>query len=67
MTQVPPIIQTVFRTLHYSAPNSTDQERRAYILVFSGPGQRLENPAERPWIKEEQEALAKLKSLAADK
>ena len=55
------------RTLHYSAPNSTDQERRAYILVFSGPGQRLEKPDHRPWITEEQEALAKLKSLAADR
>ena len=54
-----------YRTLH--SQNSTAQERRAYMRVFSGPGQRLEKPAERPWIKEKQEALAKLKSLTADK
>ena len=48
-------------------PNSTDQTRRAYILVFSGPPQKLDNPIERPWQTEEQEALAKLKSLAADR
>ncbi len=55
------------RTLHYSAPNSTDQERRAYILVFSGPPKKLDKPDDRPWQKAEQEALAKLKSLAADR
>ncbi len=49
------------RTLHYSAPNSTAQVRRAYILVFGGPPQKLEKPAYRPWQTEEQEALAKLK------
>ena len=53
------------RTLHHSAPNSTAEARRAYILVFSGPPQKLDKPAKRPWQAEEQEALAALKSLAA--
>lgn len=53
------------RTLHYSAPNSTAAARRAYILVFSGPPKKLDTPAHRPWQTEEQEALSKLKSLAA--
>ena len=55
------------RTLHYSAPNSTPKARRAYILVFSGPSQKLDTPGHRPWQTEEQEALAKLKSLAAER
>ena len=52
------------RTLHYSAPNITDQPRRAYILVLSAPPQKRDKPAYRPWQIEAQEALAKLKSLA---
>ena len=53
------------RTLHYAGPNTTDQPRRAYILVFSGPPKKRDKPAHRPWQTEEQEALAKLKSLEA--
>ncbi|MAP87300.1 MAG: phytanoyl-CoA dioxygenase family protein [Candidatus Poribacteria bacterium] len=52
------------RTLHYAGPNTTIEVRRAYILVLGSPGKRLEKPLPRPWIDEEQEALAKLKSLA---
>ena len=52
------------RTLHYSGPNTTDQPRRAYILVLSGPPKKRDVPAHRPWQTEEQDALAKLESLA---
>ena len=55
------------RTLHYAGPNTTNRPRRAYILVLSGPPKRRETPANRPWQKAEQEALAKLKSLAREK
>ena len=50
------------RTLHYSAPNSTPEVRRAYILVFSGPPRKLDKPAHRPWQTEEQEALAAIRN-----
>lgn len=53
------------RTLHYAGPNTTDRPRRAYILVMSGLPTRREQPASRPWLEEEREALARLKSLAA--
>jgi ectoine hydroxylase-related dioxygenase (phytanoyl-CoA dioxygenase family) len=55
------------RTLHYAGPNTTDQPRRAYILVFGGPAERRDVPIPRPWIDEERAALAKLKSLARPK
>lgn len=55
------------RMLHYASPNRTNQARRAYINVFNGPARRLETPEHRPWIDEEREALAKLKSLARTK
>lgn len=55
------------RTLHYSAPNSTVQARRAYILVFGSPPTKLEKPAHRPWQTEEQEALTELDSLVAER
>ena len=54
------------RTLHYSAPNTTAAVRRAYILVLGGPPRKPDKPAHRPWQTEEQEALAKLKSLAVE-
>ncbi len=47
------------RTLHHTAPNTTDNPRRAYIIVCSGPTKRREVPAPRPWTDEEREALAK--------
>ena len=46
------------RTLHYTAPNTTKNPRRAYILVCSGPTKKREKPAHRPWQAEEREALA---------
>jgi ectoine hydroxylase-related dioxygenase (phytanoyl-CoA dioxygenase family) len=55
------------RTLHYAGPNTTERPRRAYILVLGGPATRVETPASRPWIDEEREALAKLRSLARPK
>ena len=55
------------RTLHYSAPNTTAEVRRAYILVLGGPPRKSDKPAHRPWQTEEQEALAKLKSLAVER
>lgn len=53
------------RTLHYAGPNKTDGPRRAYILVLGAPPKKRDKPAHRPWLTEEQEALSKLKSLAA--
>ncbi|MBP95430.1 phytanoyl-CoA dioxygenase [Candidatus Poribacteria bacterium] len=50
------------RTLHYSGPNLTDQQRRAYILVVGPPGKKLDKPFKRPWIEEGQRAVANLKS-----
>jgi hypothetical protein len=51
--------------MHYAGPNTTDQPRRAYILVLGAPAEKVNTPANRPWQAEEREALAKLKSLAA--
>jgi ectoine hydroxylase-related dioxygenase (phytanoyl-CoA dioxygenase family) len=53
------------RTMHYAGTNTTDQPRRAYILVLGAPAEKVAPPASRPWQDEEREALAKLKSLAA--
>lgn len=47
------------RTLHYTAPNKTNNPRRAYILVCSGPTKKRDKPAHRPWQADEREALAK--------
>lgn len=39
------------RTLHYSAPNTTDSPRRAFILKFANPGAAapVDDPPQRPW------------------
>jgi len=37
------------RTLHYSAPNHSAADRRAYVLVFTGRVRRRIIPCERPW------------------
>jgi ectoine hydroxylase-related dioxygenase (phytanoyl-CoA dioxygenase family) len=52
------------RTLHYAGPNTTDNPRRAYILVLGTEPLKRETPMQKPWIDEEREALAKLNSLA---
>jgi ectoine hydroxylase-related dioxygenase (phytanoyl-CoA dioxygenase family) len=52
------------RTLHFAGPNTTDEPRRAYILVLSASSTPRETPAHRPWQEEEKEALARLPSLA---
>ena len=49
------------RTLHYAGPNTTARQRRAYIIVCSGPSARRDVPAHRPWQADEREALAKAK------
>jgi ectoine hydroxylase-related dioxygenase (phytanoyl-CoA dioxygenase family) len=46
------------RTLHYAGPNTTANPRRAYILVMNAPPRPAERPDARPWLIEEQEALA---------
>ena len=48
-----------YRTLHHTAPNTTDNPRRAYILVCSGPEKKRDTPAPRPWSEEEREAMEK--------
>ena len=38
------------RTLHGSGANTTDNHRRALVMVCSAPPRRREVPAERPWL-----------------
>ena len=38
------------RTLHYAGPNRTDIPRRAYILMFTLPPDRRQQPREFPWL-----------------
>lgn len=38
------------RTLHYAGPNRSRQPRRAYILTFRKPPERLAVPREFPWL-----------------
>lgn len=48
------------RTLHYSRPNTTDRPRRAYANEFQSAPILREVPADRPWIIEGREAMAKV-------
>lgn len=50
------------RTLHYTAPNTTPNPRRAYILIWTSKGHRVrsEQPEHRPWQHDEAEAFAKV-------
>jgi ectoine hydroxylase-related dioxygenase (phytanoyl-CoA dioxygenase family) len=50
------------RTLHYAGPNSTDKPRRAFIIVVNAPPKRLDVPLDKPWLRAEREAMAKLKA-----
>lgn len=45
------------RTLHFAGPNTTDTDRRAYILVMNGPAIPATSPDARPWLEEERAAL----------
>ena len=40
------------RTLHYTAPNTTDRERLAYPIEFQVAPVRRARPAARPWVDE---------------
>jgi ectoine hydroxylase-related dioxygenase (phytanoyl-CoA dioxygenase family) len=53
------------RTLHYAGPNTTDNYRRAYILVLGIEPKKRETPADKPWLSAEREALAKLPAAQA--
>lgn len=44
------------RTLHYSAPNRSDRERRAYSNEWQIEPVRRKNPAPRPWFEEVRKA-----------
>jgi ectoine hydroxylase-related dioxygenase (phytanoyl-CoA dioxygenase family) len=48
------------RMLHYSRPNTTDRPRRAYANEFQSAPIVREVPADRPWIIEGREAMAKV-------
>jgi ectoine hydroxylase-related dioxygenase (phytanoyl-CoA dioxygenase family) len=37
------------RTLHYTAPNTSNVQRRAYAMTFHGPAARRAEPAHWPW------------------
>ncbi|HEX8681157.1 MAG TPA: phytanoyl-CoA dioxygenase family protein [Ardenticatenaceae bacterium] len=37
------------RTLHYAGPNTTEQVRRAYIMVFNAPPKPLDKSRDFPW------------------
>lgn len=45
------------RTLHYAGPNTTENPRRAYILVMNGPAVPATHPDARPWQDEERKVL----------
>jgi ectoine hydroxylase-related dioxygenase (phytanoyl-CoA dioxygenase family) len=45
------------RTLHYTAPNTTDRDRLAYPMEFQLPPQRRETPIETPWVDAHREAI----------
>lgn len=46
------------RTVHYAGPNTTDQVRRAYIMVFNPPPKKLETPRDFPWQTARKAAMA---------
>lgn len=46
------------RTLHATAPNSTDRPRRAYANEFQLPPVRRATRADRPWVDEGKQAMA---------
>jgi ectoine hydroxylase-related dioxygenase (phytanoyl-CoA dioxygenase family) len=48
------------RTLHATAPNSTDRPRRAWANEFQLPPQRRATRAHRPWVDEGKRALAEV-------
>lgn len=37
------------RTLHYTAPNTSNVQRRAYAMTFHGPAAKRETPVDWPW------------------
>ncbi len=47
------------RMLHYTAPNTTPNQRRAYANEFQLPPTRRAEPAHRPWIAEGQRERAR--------
>ncbi len=47
------------RILHYAGPNLTDTPRRAYIFRALYQTRKRDVPAQRPWLDEEYEALAR--------
>ena len=44
------------RTLHYTAPNTTELDRLAFPMEFQLPPQRRETPIETPWVDALREA-----------
>lgn len=44
------------RTLHYTAPNTTDEDRLAYPVEFQLPPQRRAEPVHTPWVDAFREA-----------
>ncbi|MEA3056810.1 MAG: hypothetical protein QOD30_2242 [Actinomycetota bacterium] len=45
------------RTLHYTAPNTTNDDRLAYPMEFQLPPERRPEPIERPWVTAFREAV----------
>ncbi len=45
------------RTLHYSRPNTTDRDRRAYANEYQTRPVKREVPADRPWVVDGREAF----------
>lgn len=43
--------------MHYAGPNHSERPRRAWILVFRCPPQRLARPMVMPWLEERQAIL----------
>jgi len=51
------------RTLHYTAPNTTDIDRRAYAIEHETRPTILDTPVDKPWVEASRRLLGRPKSL----
>ena len=51
------------RTLHYTAPNTTSQDRRAYAIEHETSPTRRATPADKPWVEATRQRLGRPASL----
>jgi ectoine hydroxylase-related dioxygenase (phytanoyl-CoA dioxygenase family) len=51
------------RTLHYTAPNTTDVDRRAYAIEHETQPTVLDIPVDKPWVEATRRQLGQRQSL----